>query len=601
MPQTVPSRAEIPVQYTWDLTPIFATDTDWESAVHQVEDELPRIQTFQGHVGDDARHLLDWLDASQQLAIIAGKVFVYANLRYNAETTDQQAKAMADTARSLASRVTAATAFGDPEILAIEHDTLERWIEEEPALAPYRHYFERLEALRPHIRSAEVEEVLGLASDPFSTAASIHRTLTDTDLAFVPARTGSGEEIPISQGNYGALLTDPDRELRRTAWINYADAHLAYKNTMANALAAGIKRDVFMARVHRYGSSLEAALAPQNLPIEVFHNLIAVFRDNLPTWHRYWRLRREALGYDELYPWDIKAPLATNPPHVPYDQAVEWIVDGMRPLGEEYVEALRRGTLEERWVDIYPNQGKSSGAFSSGSYGTNPYILMSYTDDLYSLSTLAHELGHSMHRYYTQRNQPPIYNRYGMFLAETASNFNQAIVRGYLMKANQDRDFQITLIEEAMSNFHRYFFIMPTLARFELAMHERAERGEGLAADGMIGLMADLFAEGYGEEVVDDRDRTGITWAEFSHHLYANFYVFQYATGISAANALATGVLSGAADAAENYLGFLKSGGSMFPLETLRLAGVDMTKREPVQAAFAVLSEMVDRLEGLLA
>jgi oligoendopeptidase F len=369
---------------------------------------------------------------------------------------------------------------------------------------------------------------------------------------------------------------------------------------MAAALAAGIKRDVFVARARNYGSSLEAALAPQNLPVEVFHNLVEVFRDNLPTWHRYWRLRREALGYEKLYPWDIKAPLAQNPPEVPYAQAVEWIAQGMSPLGEEYVETLRRGTLQDRWVDIYPNQGKSGGAFSSGAYGTNPFILMSYVDDLYSMSTLAHELGHSMHSHYTRRNQPPIYSRYGMFLAETASNFNQAMVRGFLMDEIEDRDFQITLIEEAMSNFHRYFFIMPTLARFELAMHERAERGQGLTAETMTETAADLFAEGYGSEVVYDREQVGITWAEFSHHLYANFYVFQYATGISGANALARRVLGGEPGAAETYLDFLKAGGSLFPLEALRLAGVDMTRREPVEEAFKVLAETVDRLESLV-
>ncbi len=600
MPRTVPPRSEIPAEFTWDLESIFPTEADWEQALLEVENDLPTIQKFRGHVGDGPQQLADWLEADDELSKKSGKVFVYANLRYSAETTDQGAKAMADRARSLSSRVTAATSFGDPEILAVPQDTLRQWTDQEPRLQLYRHFFERLEALRPHVRSAEVEEVMGLATDPFSTAASIHRTLTDTDLTFAPAIAADGSSIPLSQGNLNALLADSDRETRRSAWINYADAHLALKNTMANALSAGIKRDVFAARVRRYGSSLEAALTPQNLPVEVFHNLIDVFKDNLPTWHRYWALRRRALGYDELHPWDIKAPLAGNPPEVPYQQAVEWIAEGMSPLGQEYVETLRRGTLRDRWVDIYPNQGKTSGAFSSGTYGTNPFILMSYTDNLYSLSTLAHELGHSLHSYFTRQTQPLVYSRYGMFVAETASNFNQAMVRNYLAGLNQDRDFQITLIEEAMSNFHRYFFIMPTLARFELEMHERAEQGKGLTADDMIGTMADLFGEGYGSEVAFDRDREGITWAEFSHHLYANFYVFQYATGISAANALARGIIKGQAGAADNYLGFLKAGGSMFPLEALRLAGVDMTRREPVEEAFKVLAETVDRLGALV-
>jgi oligoendopeptidase F len=278
---------------------------------------------------------------------------------------------------------------------------------------------------------------------------------------------------------------------------------------------------------------------------------------------------------------------------------VEWIVEGMKPLGDEYVDALRRGATTERWVDIYPNLGKTSGAYSGGSYGTHPFILMSYTDDLFSLSTLAHELGHSMHSYYTRREQPVIYSRYGMFVAETASNFNQAMVRGYLMEHHQDPNFQIALIEEAMSNFHRYFFIMPTLARFELEIHERVERGEALTADSLIDLMADLFQEGYGDEVVTDREQTGITWAQFATHLYANFYVFQYATGISGANALARAILDGEQGAAERYIDFLKAGGSVYALDALKLAGVDMTSPAPIERAFAVMGDMVDRLADL--
>ncbi|GAC1398961.1 MAG: oligoendopeptidase F [Chloroflexota bacterium] len=600
MVQTVPPRSEIRTQDTWNLESIFPDEAQWERAFADIETQLPATAKYVGHVGDSAAALADWLDFYQEFMTTAMRVMVYARLRYSAETTDSVAKALSDRASGMGAQVAAALSFAEPEILAIESDTLTRWIELEPRLREYKHYIDQLEALRPHIRSAEVEEVLGLVGDPFSAASATHRILTDTDIVFAPVRGTGGEEIAVSQGNQSALLSDPNREIRRSAWQSFATGHLEFRNTMANALAAGIKQDVFTARVRHYNSSLEAALAPQNLPVDVFHNLISVFRDNLPTWHRYWRVRRKALGYDELYPWDIKAPLAANPPFVPYAQAVEWITEGMKPLGEEYVQVMERGCTSDRWVDIYPNEGKTAGAFASGVYGTQPFILMSYTDDLYSLSTLAHELGHAMHGFYTRRTQKPIYGRYGMFAAETASNFNQAMVRGYLMQKDSDRDFQITLIEEAMSNFHRYFFIMPTLARFELIMHERAERGQGLTASTMIDTMADLFAEGYGSELQFDRDETGITWAQFSHHLYMNFYVFQYATGISAANALAEGVLAGGPDAAERYLTFLSAGGSKYPLDLLREAGVDMRQPQPVEAAFAVLGEMVDRLEKLV-
>ena len=290
------------------------------------------------------------------------------------------------------------------------------------------------------------------------------------------------EQFEVTHGSLGALLGSPDRTVRRTAWESYADGHLAYKNTMANALAAGVKQDVFRARARRYDSSLEAALTPPNIPTAVFHNLIETFRKNLPTWHRYWRLRRKVLGVETLHEYDIKAPLTHSRIDVPYRQAVDWICEGMAPLGEEYVRILRRGALEERWVDIYPNKGKRLGAFSYGGPGTHPFIMMSYNDDVFSLSTLAHELGHSLHSYYSWRTQPMIYGRYTLFAAEVASNFNQALVRDYLLRTKTDRDFQIALIEEAMSNFHRYFFIMPTLARFELELHERVERGQPLTS-----------------------------------------------------------------------------------------------------------------------
>jgi oligoendopeptidase F len=366
-----------------------------------------------------------------------------------------------------------------------------------------------------------------------------------------------------------------------------------------------VKQDVFVARARRYGSSLEAALRPNFIPLEVFHSLIATFKANLPTWHRYWRIRKRALGLGELHVYDTKAPLTSAPLALPYQQAVEWICEGMAPLGEEYVAAMRRGLDEQRWVDVYPNRGKRAGAFSMGVPGTHPFIMMSYNDDIFGLSTLAHELGHSMHSYHTRGTQPFVYANYGLFLAEVASNFNQAIVREHLLKrvapsAPQGRDFEIAVIEEAMANFHRYFFIMPTLARFELEIHERVECGQALTADGMIALMADLFAEGYGPEVAQDRERVGSTWMQFSTHLYANFYVYQYATGISGAHALAEGVLAGQDGAAERYLGFLKAGSSAYPLDILRDAGVDMTTPAPVERTFAVLAGYVERLEALL-
>ncbi len=599
MTTALPRRHQVPVEHTWDVHSIFQNDSDWEAEFKRVEEMLPGLARFRGHLGDSPNALLEWFQAAEQLQTALGKVNLYASMHHTVDTTDQAAAAMNDRARGLMGRAGAAMSFAEPEMLALGMDKLRAYMQQDRRLEIYAHYFDRLERRAAHVRSAEVEPVMHMAADAFRTAAAIHGTLADADCKFAPARASTGEELAVAQGTINALRTHPDREVRRTAFESYADAHLAVKNTMAQCLATGVKQDVFTARVRGYTSSLDAALSSNYIPLDVFHNLVRTFRANLHVWHRYWEIRKRALRYDTLYTYDEKAPLTTAKPRVEFRQAVEWISEGMRPLGDEYVSALRRGTLEQRWVDIYPNVGKRAGAFSTGVPGTQPFILMSFNDDLFSMSTLAHELGHSMHKYYCQREQPFIYSRYGIFVAETASNFNQAMVRAHLLRTHAGRDLQIGVIEEAMSNFHRYFFIMPTLARFELEIHERIERGQALTADSMIALLADLFAEGYGSGVEMDRERVGITWAQFPTHLYSNFYVYQYATGISAAHALAEGVLSGKRSAVQNYLSFLKAGGSLYPLDALRLAGVDLTTPEPVEKTFAVMAGLVERLGEL--
>jgi oligoendopeptidase F len=601
----VPPRSAIAPEHTWNTASIFPSNAAWEAAFARVAERLPTLQRFRGHLGDGPAALADWFDEIQDVLRALGQVVVYANAGRAVDTTDQEASARFDRARALQAQALAAAAFAEPEMIAVGFETLQRWVREESRLAIYGHYLDRLERRQAHVRSPEVEELLGHLVDPFRTAASVHGILTDADLVFSPARATpraaeQAEPIEVAQGNLTALLAHPDREVRRTAWESYADAHLAHRHTMANCLAAGVKQNVFLAHARRYRSSLEAALEPNHIPVAVFHNLIGTYRKHLPTWHRYWRIRRRALGYDRLHVYDRAAPLTQQKPKVPFGQAVDWIVRGMQPLGDEYVTIMRRGLLEQRWVDIYPNKGKTAGAFSTGAPGTYPFILMSYNDDIFGMSTLAHELGHSMHSYYSWQTQPMIYARYGLFLAEVASNFNQAMVRAHLLATQTDRDVQIAIIEEAMGNFHRYFLIMPTLARFELEIHERVERGEALTAKDLIALTTDLFREAYGDEVEVDPDRVGITWAEFPTHLYSNFYVYQYATGISGANALVDRVLGGTPGAADEYLAFLKAGGSCYPLDALQRAGVDLASPEPVERAFDALSRLVDRLDDLL-
>jgi len=591
-------------EHTWDAESVYRTEADWQADFDEVAARLPDLMEFKGHLDAGPDQVADYFAASEAVLRSLGRITVYAGMFSAVDSSDQAATARSERVRSLAARVYATISWAEPEMLAIGIPRLRQWARDHDRLRVYDHHFERLGERQAHVRSDEVEEVLSLAAEPLQAAASIHGTLANAELVFDPATGTAGDHYEVAQGTYADLLSHPDREVRRTAWENYADAHLALKRTMAAALATGIRRDVFFARARRYSDSLEAALAPNNIPVEVFHNVIAAFRANAPTWHRYWRLRKRALGLDHLHVFDTRGPLSGARTPVPYGQAVEWITEGLKPMGSEYVTAMRRGALEERWVDIYPNKGKRMGAFSMGVPGTHPFIFISYNDNVFSMSTLAHELGHSMHSWYSKGRQPYVYANYGLFVAEVASNFHQAMVRAHLLATNPDPDFQISLIEEAMANFHRYFFIMPSLARFELKLHRRFERGEAVTADGMTELMASLLDEVYGGEVEHrappDRERSGITWAQFHTHLYSNFYVYQYATGIAGAHWLAERVLRGEPGAVDSYINFLSAGSSMYPLDALRRAGVDMASPEPVNQAFEVIAGYVERLEKLL-
>ncbi|NIM94925.1 MAG: oligoendopeptidase F [Anaerolineales bacterium] len=597
---TLPERSEIPTKYTWNAPSVFESNDAWEGACETLSNRLTEVEAYKGHIGDGPSTLVEALESFDDVVIQVGKIFVYAGFSHSVDTRDQEAAGRFSKAQGLYGRALAAMSFLDPELIAIGEQTLKQWLKEEPRLTIYEHYLDNLFRKQAHVRSPEVEELLGMLVDPFRGVSGTAGMLANADFKFKPAVTSEGTELPVSQGTVTKIRSYPDREARRTAYESYADQYLAYKNTFANSLVTSIKQNVFKMRARHHKSTLEAALHEHNIPVEVFHNLIDTFKKNLPTWHRYWAIRKKALGLEDLYPYDIWAPLTEERPSVAYEQAVDWICEGLAPMGEDYIEVLRNGCLRDRWVDVYPNQGKRAGAFSAGSPGTHPFIMMSYGDTMFSLSTLAHELGHSMHSYLTWKNQPTVYGDYSLFVAEVASNFHQAMVRAYLLESNSDTAFQVSVIEEAMANFHRYFLIMPTLARFELETHEAVERGEGLTADGMIDLLADLFTEAYGEEMTIERDRMGIQWATFGH-LYVDYYVFQYATGLSGAHALANRVLNGEGGAVEDYIEFLNAGGSVYPLDVLKAAGVDLTKPDAVVETFDVMARMVDRLEELLA
>jgi len=597
--KTLPHRSDVPIDETWNLDSIFPDIDAWEAAKSEVISNISPLSEFKGKLSRGPKTLGDFLYVFENTIRKTLLVLVYGRLASSVDAGDQKALALAGQGQSVFVQLNAATSFLNPELMEIGLDTLRSWMKQDDRLAHLGHFIDELEHEKQHVRSNEVEQVLALAGEPLNDFFRAYNAITNADLKFDDAVDEDGTSMEVGQSSLNSMITHEDRYVRQTAYNSYADGYLANKNTIASIQIGAIHSDIFKARTRHYTSSLEASLSPNNIPPAVFHALIESFKKNLPTWHRYWRVRKKALGYEKFHVFDIKAPLSSESPVIPFEKSVEWICEGMAPLGEEYTSIIRNGALEDRWIDRARNRGKRQGAFSSGVYDTHPFIMMSYADDVFSMSTLAHELGHSMHTYYTTHNQPFVYSHYSLFVAEVASNFQQAMVRDYLLRSQNDPKFQLALIEEAMSNFHRYFFIMPTLARWELEVHERAEAGKPLTADVMSEICADYFAEGYGNNVTFDKERIGITWAQFQH-MYMNFYVYQYATGISAAHALAKRVKEGSQEDVDRYLVFLSTGGSVYPLDALRTAGVDMTQPEPVEKAFEVMAWYVDRLEALV-
>jgi oligoendopeptidase F len=598
----LPKRSELAPEQCWDIENVFASPADWERALAAATDNLAGIERHQGVLGTSGEALLAALRDRDALIHEVWRIELYGSMRVAEDATNPASLAMNDRAHGVFAQALAAASFIEPEILAIEPDTLQRFVQETPDLAVFGHYLDKLQRRRAHVRSSEVEQILAQAGEPLAAFHAIHSALADADLKLGRITDEHGNEVELGQGNLAAYAYSADRSIRQAAFEASSDAYLSMKNTFAASYAGSVKRDVFNARVRGYESSLDAALSPEAIPHEVFYNLLDTVWKNLPTWQRYFKVRAKLLGIEKAHAWDItESPLqrAGAPPQrrITFDEGVEIIAGSLAPLGDEYVSLVRQG-IRDRWVDAQPNAGKSGGAFSTGAPGHHPFILMSWHDELGSVSTLTHELGHSLHSLLSWRTQPLIYADYSMFAAEVASNMNQALMGIHLLDTEDDPDFLITVIEERMGNNLRYLFTMPILAKFELDCHERVERGDALTADGMIATMADLYTEAYGDAVEIDRERMGINWASFPH-LFANFYVFQYATGISAAAQLAQQVRSEGEPAARRYLDFLKTGGAEYPVDALHSAGIDMRQPAPIQAAFDMLAGYVDRLEQL--
>jgi oligoendopeptidase F len=597
MVKTLPARADIPVEHTWDLTPVYATDEAWEHEYAGVAPLLEELVTYKGRL-DNAQTLLEMLTLREIIGKRVGRLYVYAALRRDEDTTNAVYQAQTDRAQQLYVRASAAGSFVRPELLALPDGTLERFRQEEPGLELYAHMFDDLLREKPHVLSQAEETLLAQMGEIAAAPGNIHEMLTDADLKFGTVEDEEGEQVELTESRYTRLIRSHNRRVREEAFTKLFSTYQAFRNTTAATFSANVKGDVFYARARNYASAREAALHGDNIPLSVYDNLIAAVHDGLPQLHRYLALRKRVLKLDELHIYDLQVPLVQESADTfPYDEATRTVLAAISPMGRDY-GAAAAGGFDSRWVDVYETPNKRSGAYSWGAYDTNPFILLNYQDTLRDVFTLAHELGHAMHSYYTRHTQPYIYGGYTTFVAEVASTLNEALLTDYLLKHDTDPMVRLSVVNNSLENFRGTLFRQTQLAEFEKLTHDAAEAGEALTADRLSEIYYDLNALYYGPGVVSDA-LIAVEWARIPH-FYRSFYVFQYATGISAATTLAQQILSEGAPAVERYLRFLSRGSSAYSIELLKDAGVDMTSPQPVATALEVFGTYVDEMERLL-
>ena len=596
----LPQRSEVPALETWDLSSLYPDEAAFQEDVAKTEALVEELAARRGRITESAATLEESLKAYSDLVARSSRLRSYAFLPTTVDQGDDEARRVSGRFMARASRWQAALAFVRPELLTLDPSRRSEFEAQRPSLRRYAAFLDRLETDRPFIRSPEVEDVLASVAAPLRQVDRAHSALTAGDLRFDPVRTGTAEQ-EVAPSTIRGLESSADREVRRQAWTSYADAHLSVRDTLTELYLGRVQQQAFEARVRGYASGEAAALARVRVPVEVLDATLDAFRRRLPVWHRYWEVRRKLVGVDRLEPWDVFAPLAPEQPQVPYERAAQWIIESSAPLGDAYQQRLRTGLLEERWVDRPANRGKREGAFCASNPGTNPFVLMSYTNDVSAASTLAHEFGHAMHADLAHAEQDPldVVGALGMTVAETASNAQQALMRAHLLagEAISDDSFEVAVLDEALLNYHRYFFVMPTLVRFERAVHARVWEGDVPTGRELVSLTQELFQEGYGESVSCD-ERVGITWAQFGH-LYVPFYTFQYAVGIAAAAALTERIGRGEDGAAEAFLDFMRAGASVSPVELFQGVGLDVTTPRPVEQAFDVVEGFVARLERI--
>lgn len=597
MTKTIPLRSQIDDRYKWRIDKVYPHQQAWQEALSQAKQMLPEVKTYRGRLGESAQMLADFFHWEESLSQLIERVYLYAAMRQDEDNGNDEAQAMRNAAEALAVEANAQLAFVAPEILAIPPQRLETLLQE-PQLQLYQRLIHDITRMREHTLSPEQEALLAGAGEMAGSFDTIYSMLTDADLEFPAVRDSHGEERPLSSGNYILCLESPDRTLRRSAYQAMYQTYGRYANTIAATFSASVKKDNFYAKSRGYQSALAASLDGDNIPTEVYHNLIKTVRSYLGSLQQYLEIRRSRLQLPQLAMYDLYVPLYPEPKlQLGWEQAKQIVTAALAPLGEAYTREFRAG-IDSGWVDVYENKGKTSGAYSSGVYGTDPYILMNYQENLNGVFTLAHEGGHSMHSLYSRRHQPYAYSDYRIFVAEVASTVNENLLIEYLLKNAETKDEIHYLLNHYLEQFRTTVFRQTMFAEFELQVHQLAQQGEPLTAQSMNEIYRRLNCDYFGEAVAVD-ELIAREWMRIPH-FYRAYYVYKYATGFCAASALALGMLDeDTAKAKANqqrYLQFLSAGSSKDPIDLLRDAGVDMATPQPIAQALELFGSMVAAL-----
>ena len=590
-------RNEINEKDTWDLSTIFETDQKWEEELALLTEDTKQAASLEGHLLDSAESLLDiterYLDLSRRLE----KLYVYAHMKNDQDTRVAKYQEYYAKAMTLYSQLDQVFSFYEPEFMAITEEQYQNFLAEEPKLQPYKHFFDKLLQNKEHVLSQREEELLAGAGEIFGAASETFAILDNADIVFPFVQDEDGNEVQLSHGVYMRLVESKNREVRREAYEALYSTYEQYQHTYAKTLQTNVKVQNYRAKVRNYKSAREAALAANFVPESVYDNLVSAVRKHLPLLHRYLALRSKILGIPDLKMYDVYTPLSSVEYSFTYEEALKKAEDALAVLGEDYLSRVKRA-FNERWIDVYENQGKRSGAYSGGSYDTNAFMLLNWQDNLDNLFTLVHETGHSMHSSYTRETQPYVYGDYSIFLAEIASTTNENILTEKLLQEVQDDATRFAILNNFLDGFRGTVFRQTQFAEFEHAIHQADQNGEVLTSEFLNNLYADLNQEYYGLSK-EDNPQIQYEWARIPHFYY-NYYVYQYSTGFAAASALAEKIVHGSQDDRDRYIDYLKAGKSDYPLNIMRKAGVDMEKEDYLNDAFAVFERRLDEFEALV-